>query len=332
MNTQFLNQLVSLTASLALLVAPRLSAATNNFYFNSSVSTNGLIIFGGYSGGGYWQLADGSPNDPEAAGSPTNGYFVLTDAVNGQFGGIVFPDFDSGRVVESFRFTCDVRIGAGTDPPADGFSICYARPDDPSLNDFVAEEGTQTGVAVCFDAYNNGSDVVGLTLKIDGEIVTNIQLPYLNLAPSDPHFAASIQTGTGGAGLADLTWQPLAIEYTGNGLLNVAYKGATLLTNYGSSFSPSAGRWILGGRTGGLNENHHIDNIRIVTTPALPPRAILRMTRQMDNQLVLSWTNALFQLQCAPTVTGPFTNLPGATSPWTNPITGTQQFYRLIAN
>ena len=36
-----------------------------------------------------------------------------------------------------------------------------------------------------------------------------------------------------------------------------------------------------------------------------------------------------FVLQSAPTVTGTFTNIPGATSPYTNPIAGTQQFYRL---
>ena len=49
----------------------------------------------------------------------------------------------------------------------------------------------------------------------------------------------------------------------------------------------------------------------------------------MDNQLVLSWTNAGFSLQSAPAVTGTFTNLPGATSPYTNALTGAQQFFRL---
>jgi len=34
----------------------------------------------------------------------------------------------------------------------------------------------------------------------------------------------------------------------------------------------------------------------------------------MNNQLVLSWTNAGFNLQTAPAVIGPFTNLPAATS------------------
>ena len=54
---------------------------------------------------------------------------------------------------------------------------------------------------------------------------------------------------------------------------------------------------------------------------------------------VLSWpSNYLgfdftgFNLQSAPAVSGPFTNIPGATSPYTNALTAAQQFYRLISN
>jgi len=47
---------------------------------------------------------------------------------------------------------------------------------------------------------------------------------------------------------------------------------------------------------------------------------------------VLSWTNAGFNLQSAPAVIGPFTNLPSATSPFTNSLGGSQQFFRLISN
>jgi hypothetical protein len=50
------------------------------------------------------------------------------------------------------------------------------------------------------------------------------------------------------------------------------------------------------------------------------------------NQMVLSWANAAFGLQSAPAVTGTFTNIPGAASPFTNPISGTQQFFRLQGN
>jgi hypothetical protein len=49
----------------------------------------------------------------------------------------------------------------------------------------------------------------------------------------------------------------------------------------------------------------------------------------LSNQAVLSWTDAGFSLQTALAVTGTFTNLPGATSPFTNSIVGPQQFFRL---
>ncbi len=59
-----------------------------------------------------------------------------------------------------------------------------------------------------------------------------------------------------------------------------------------------------------------------------PPRLDFQM---LNNELVLSWTNAGFNLQTAPAVTGPFTNLPAATSPYTNPLAAPQQFFRLAS-
>ena len=49
----------------------------------------------------------------------------------------------------------------------------------------------------------------------------------------------------------------------------------------------------------------------------------------LNNQLVLNWTNAGFTLQSAPALTGLFTNLPAATSPYTNGFITSQQFFRL---
>jgi hypothetical protein len=50
----------------------------------------------------------------------------------------------------------------------------------------------------------------------------------------------------------------------------------------------------------------------------------------INNQMILSWTNAAFILQTSPALQG-FTDLPGATSPYTNSITGIQQYFRLKA-
>jgi hypothetical protein len=72
------------------------------------------------------------------------------------------------------------------------------------------------------------------------------------------------------------------------------------------------------------------DYVTIKYSSSVPPKRL--DFQKLNNQLVLSWTNAGFNLQSAPTVSGPFTNLPSATSPYTNPLTAPQQLFRLIGN
>jgi hypothetical protein len=52
--------------------------------------------------------------------------------------------------------------------------------------------------------------------------------------------------------------------------------------------------------------------------------------QRLGSNMVLSWTNAAFGLQSAPAISGMFTNIPGATSPYTNAIPGAQRFFRLV--
>jgi hypothetical protein len=66
-------------------------------------------------------------------------------------------------------------------------------------------------------------------------------------------------------------------------------------------------------------------------SPTLPQADYLGFTR-LNQQLVLTWTNPAFGLQSAPDITGTFTNIPGATSPYTNPTSANRQFFRLISN
>jgi uncharacterized repeat protein (TIGR03803 family) len=68
--------------------------------------------------------------------------------------------------------------------------------------------------------------------------------------------------------------------------------------------------------------------------PGLAPVPI-PLNIQLDHGgLVLSWNGpaSAFSLQSAPTLTGVFTNIPGATAPYSNFLTSTQQFFRLMAN
>ena len=54
--------------------------------------------------------------------------------------------------------------------------------------------------------------------------------------------------------------------------------------------------------------------------------------QRQSNQVVLTWTDPVFNLQSAPTPSGSFTNVLGAASPYTNTLAGGQQFFRLSSN
>jgi hypothetical protein len=61
-------------------------------------------------------------------------------------------------------------------------------------------------------------------------------------------------------------------------------------------------------------------------TPPPPP-----LNLQIQGQaVILNWNNPAFSLQAAPTLTGAYTNIPNATSPFTNLISGSQRFFRLL--
>jgi len=65
------------------------------------------------------------------------------------------------------------------------------------------------------------------------------------------------------------------------------------------------------------------------TMASTPPRLQIQ---PLAGAVVLRWTNAAFSLQSAPQVAGTFSTVSGATSPYTNPITGNRQFFRLLGN
>src|SRR4051794_5579011 len=179
-------------------------AGTNTFTFDTDPS--GILTIRPSSDGGVpanlpgeWFASGGSTLETGVSDQSTNGYLAITQttpdiAAHGMRATIVFGDFDNGLVVAGFTFSCDVRIGAGSATPADGFSINFARDTDPAIftDSFGAgpnnnpsngqEEGTTTGLAISFDAFQNGSaaDVIGLTIKADNVVLTNIPMPNFN--------------------------------------------------------------------------------------------------------------------------------------------------------
>lgn len=59
---------------------------------------------------------------------------------------------------------------------------------------------------------------------------------------------------------------------------------------------------------------------------------VLLNPQRLSNKLVLNWTNAGFSLQAAPDISATFTNVPSASSPYTNPATAPREFFRLKMN
>lgn len=294
MNLQNISQRfkIALCAALAVSLAPGMTqASTNIFNFDSDPSGVLTIRHSADTGvdpslPGQWLPSGGSTLETGETDQSTNGYLAITQttdpsAAHGMRSTIVFDDFDNGLVVAGFTFSCDVRIGAGSATPADGFSINFARSNDPAITTESfgngpgdnpvngQEEGTTTGLAISFDAYaNTASDPIGLTVKVDNTVVTNIPMTTLNGGCTNIN---SLQTGPATTNVADLCWQPLSVNLQPNGLLNVAYKGVVLLTNFQTLYTPSAGRLIFAGRTGGSYQEQDVDNIKIITLPSGSP-------------------------------------------------------------
>ncbi len=181
--------------ALGLLCAATAQAGTTVIDFNSDPTAQGVAL----SGSAAWVPYEGMAYD--ATTNYLDGFLQITPAQNSQSGTVVFPDFDNGSIVLGFTFDCWVRVGNGTgsDTPADGFSVSFARAEQPILfnsstpGDSDAEEGTRTGVAVGFDAYSNGAnDPVALDVWVDGVEVKQYLMPDQNGSVTDPY---SLQTG-----------------------------------------------------------------------------------------------------------------------------------------
>jgi len=248
--------------------------------------TTGLAIFSNVTAG----------NGRSEGGNP-DGYLAITDAVNSTYTGIVFPDIDGGKPVIAFNLKFDARIGNAVGNggrPADGMSVSYARQGDKVLVDADAnagnpsfdlrgsfgvpggpEMGTATGIVVSFDAWQGNTeldgspDVEGLVIQVDGKVVKTVGMGTRNGACDDIN---STQTGpydTTNPGSPDgLCWAPVEVDLDATGKLTVNFKNHTYLDHYQTAFFPSAGRLVFAGRTGGANQNQHIDNLSLTTVPA----------------------------------------------------------------
>jgi hypothetical protein len=274
-----------MAAAALLLNSTPIIAGTAVYEFSTDPTTDpDLLIVG--NNPEPWQPSGGNPG----------GFLALTYPEGSQYTGMLFPDIDPGRIVTAFKFECDLRVGnpRAQVRPADGFSISFARSNDPLLTDLantgnfaggVPEAGSTTGIAISFDTWQgnalpDGPDIEGIIVRVDNRTILRHSMPTRNGACED---VTSLQTGprnveywdAGGdprepGSWESLCWQPFSVELKEDGKLTVIYKGNVLLDDYQTDYFPSPGRLILAGRTGGADQNNHLDNIRLTTTAIVP--------------------------------------------------------------
>ncbi|PWU16295.1 MAG: hypothetical protein C5B50_13860 [Verrucomicrobia bacterium] len=225
---------IALSSSFLLLAA---QAGTFFSDFNSGTLPAGATVFG-------------SASVTNTTGGYTNsGYLQLTPLALSQQGAFVITnDLDAGAPVVSFvaRFKAfDFSSGQG----ADGWSFNFAT-DVPFANT-ISEEGAGTGLTVEYDTYqNNGGDLEGIDLKAFG--FENWTQPL------------------GDSILRPNAWVDVVLMLHPDQTVGVAFDGTWVYTNAASGFggvnSPIVGGFFgIGGRTGGVDDPHWLDNLSINT-------------------------------------------------------------------
>ncbi len=90
----------------------------------------------------------------------------------------------------------------------------------------------------------------------------------------------------------------------------------------------AGGNVLAGGDFGAINGVSQVYVARLFGGP-MAGAPVSLIIQKASNHVVVGWTNGEFSLQSARFVSGPYTNVSGATSPYTNSITGTQQYFLL---
>lgn len=268
----------------------------------------------------YTQSFDGGAVPP-AEGSlfgsalvdPT-GFVQLTDAVNSLSGALLLNDLDAGASISSMAAAFELRMGSGTTPPADGFSFNWAS-NLPAAPLGEAEEGAGNGLRVCFDVYDNA----------DGNPLNGIgEAPSLDLKWGDT-VLASVKVSPWEF-FTDLDFVPVRVRLDASGLVSVAVNGRLYFDNVAVPgwTALAGGQFGFYARTGGLNQKHEIDTVRLATTTYAGP---VQITDEPDDLVAVTGGPATFAVvanYATPPATvkwqkrdagaAGFSDIPGATS------------------
>ncbi len=292
--------LTSRVATITVVDIP-LPTPTVSFDFDSGALPAGTALFG-------------SAVIDTAGGVGGTGAIKLTANVNDQVGSFIVNDLAAGARVCSMTAAFSLLLGGGTTPPADGASFVWA---EDLADGAFGEDGTGGGLVVSFDTYdntdsdpNNGvGEAPAVEVRFHGmPVATNfVSLDLLDTAGGYAQVVIRVESD----GTLDLVYDNQVLFY------DLRLPGFTGLT--GARFG-----W--GARTGGLNENHWLDNVQLTVGTSCPPR--LSIDRDGSN-VVVTFDGVL---ETATSVTGPWTELTGQTSPYVTTPTDPARFFRARSN
>ena len=232
----------------------------------------------------------------------------LTLAENGQSGAWLFPTPDGVESITDFVATWSMRVGGGTAVPADGFGFALGS-DIPDGT--FGQEGVGMGISVGFDTYNNGGgEAPAIDVRYKGDTIGTRKVDISVLETGDAFVTIGVRVSA--AGLLDLYYGKVAI-----------FRGMQL-----PKYTPfAAGRFGFGAQTGGLNDNHWVDNVRIAVN-SQPATSTLSVKSNGNGTVTVTWTGA-GTLQMATAIGGSWADLPTATTPYTTSSTPAAKFFRV---
>ncbi len=204
----------------------------------------------------------------------------LTKAINGQGGSLILNELDPGASVSEFTATFKLRMGGGTPVPADGCAFSFA-PD--IVAGVFGEAGSGKGLTIGFDTYdnvdanpNNGTgEAPRFNVFWNGTLVASSPLQSLATMVSDTYVEAMVKINS-------------------NRKLDFTWGGVPIFTDLAIGWQPiTGGKFGWGGRTGGANANHFVDDIAIsTTTVTLPAPPAATVFYDFNTATVPAGTNA----------------------------------------
>jgi hypothetical protein len=128
------------------------------------------------------------------------------------------------------------------------------------------EEGAGTGLTVAFDSYDNGdNEAPAIDVEWAGNTIGRVLMP--------------VSVGS--------SFFDVFLEMSADGKLDVTYNSLPIYTDFPTGYTPiSGGRFGFGARTGGLNDNHWIDDLTITTVVPGPTTWAFLLTALASPSLV----------------------------------------------